>query len=985
MHLPFTPNHVHLISACYPPSAALPSAGPEYLPNSQELSRLTYYASNRSGKINKVASELEKRVRTDCRKAQGGNIRCRASLLITLYIFKALANECRRDISLLTGSLLSAVNITLSGLLSDLEAAARAATVFTAWTTYTDGHLIGVDRNVTQNYMSCLQHFASMAMKQIDDRENRNRTRLLGLTSLTAVVHSEALFHQSTQFNLQVSTIMPALLTSILEVDLATLNFEAGRINEEPKFAFLDDFRTRPALERRAASIHLHVDGENGPSSADVVNTSLHALSSLFAHSVGIQASVLMSAVLAFFDDSGGWSADQHCRWIAAKAAEWTQYQYRYAVPTRLVECLVEGQDVAEPTVRHITLAAMITMVFTSRTPLVNLSTSDMISSLISLIFRRVSINVDDPLLPMIVECIASLGTHVYYADQIQDLAGDVIGRIILVESSGVPGIGKSDSERARSQALRCLLACLLGLMHSADLHEDSNEDVMAPESQTGGTGAELPAPREMHVRPSRRTKISPEMWHDTLVLLCDRDYAVRADYATALISYLQKEILKLGGDNTDADGIKRPRPLAESPSEQASNMIAMTYGDATTRFLNALHAYLYILATSSNMSLYCAEPLTSEPSIIGLGSGNQEEGAAAHEQEQPRSQSRRSTTVSPRSRKASIVLRAIQNMPKTLSESAPPAASWSDYGNILAVLVTMQESLPIRGLLIGVPMLLVLGEVFQSADLGSATAAHNHAAQQIVARVWSAIGRVWSCAEVVQRADEVVADIPSNSLLPSPPPLKSGTLPLPQHPVPIPSLMDSLPVLDQKSICRSLASSQNVVEMIGLDSEALFRHLTAPWNAENAFKDSIEANTSYESLTRDGLSPLVKVAPTLMHIDNVSMQSLARSARGVGVTDLRDALEGRSSISNPNLTNRAPSISTLDHASTSAHPDGMHKLTPVKSRPQRSKLAGPGEVRDVLNKLGIGKQHGATHLKSSFPTLQKAESRTAFTPPYKA
>lgn len=81
MHLPFTPNHVQLISACYPPNAALLTAGPDYRPNSQELSRMTYYASNRPGKINKLASELEKRIRLDSRKAKAGNIRARSYVL----------------------------------------------------------------------------------------------------------------------------------------------------------------------------------------------------------------------------------------------------------------------------------------------------------------------------------------------------------------------------------------------------------------------------------------------------------------------------------------------------------------------------------------------------------------------------------------------------------------------------------------------------------------------------------------------------------------------------------------------------------------------------------------------------------------------------------------------------------------------------------------------------------------------------------------
>lgn len=39
---------------------------------------MTYYASNRPGKISKLASELEKRVRLDVRKAKAGNVRARA-------------------------------------------------------------------------------------------------------------------------------------------------------------------------------------------------------------------------------------------------------------------------------------------------------------------------------------------------------------------------------------------------------------------------------------------------------------------------------------------------------------------------------------------------------------------------------------------------------------------------------------------------------------------------------------------------------------------------------------------------------------------------------------------------------------------------------------------------------------------------------------------------------------------------------------------
>lgn len=86
MHLPFTPNHIQLITACYPPSAALLTSAPEYRPNAQELSRLTYYAANRPGKINKLGGELEKRIKTEIKKAKAGNARSRAYVRFTPFM-----------------------------------------------------------------------------------------------------------------------------------------------------------------------------------------------------------------------------------------------------------------------------------------------------------------------------------------------------------------------------------------------------------------------------------------------------------------------------------------------------------------------------------------------------------------------------------------------------------------------------------------------------------------------------------------------------------------------------------------------------------------------------------------------------------------------------------------------------------------------------------------------------------------------------------
>jgi len=97
-----------------------------------------------SGKLAKLGSELEKRAVIEARKARTGHQRARGlvvqqivslradtlairQLLVTLAIFQALTNECRRDVSLLTKALLVSVKEALQCLPDDLEVQARAA------------------------------------------------------------------------------------------------------------------------------------------------------------------------------------------------------------------------------------------------------------------------------------------------------------------------------------------------------------------------------------------------------------------------------------------------------------------------------------------------------------------------------------------------------------------------------------------------------------------------------------------------------------------------------------------------------------------------------------------------------------------------------------------------------------------------------------------------------------------------------------------
>jgi protein EFR3 len=552
--------------------------------------------------------------------------------------------------------------------------------------------------------------------------------------------------------------------------------------------------KTRPIAERRATSVHLHKDGDKGPSFADVVDAALRVYSSLVGQSHGAQLGLVMQAAFDSLDTSHSWEQVDHCCWLAQASADWAQYQYRYAIPSRLVERLLESQDTSSTTPSLVTLTAMVTTVFVSPTPLVNLSTSDMVSNLISVVLRRTALDPEDPLLSALVKSMASLGTHVYYADQIQDLAAELISRLTVIELGGVGMRGKSGNSKSRSQAIRCLLAGLLGLIHVADnnqakltggTEEQRSLPAISPVTDTSNNAVEY---AHKHVHPSRRTKVSPEIWIETLTLLCDGDFTVRADYALTLVSYIKYEIPRRG-DRKDADGVKRMQSLSDGPIRQAKTTVAILYGDSITRFLNALHAYIFALATSSCLGILQSGSVSPTPpspstsgdgaatinvipatpdSRAGLADGRRPRGGVEDDvtgtsnlRDSPlhsESQSRRSTVSGPRSRQVSSLNQMLNfSSVNPSSNTFSSSATLSDYAHIVTVLTLIHEQLPVRSLLTSVPMLSALEQDIQG-NLGKhADVQRLNVIREVLARVWLAIGRVWDCQQLVEAAEQVI------------------------------------------------------------------------------------------------------------------------------------------------------------------------------------------------------------------------------------
>ena len=183
--------------------------------------------------------------------------------------------------------------------------------------------------------------------------------------------------------------------------------------------------------------------------------------------------------------------------------------------------------------------------------------------------------------------------------------------------------------------------------------------------------------------------------------------------------------------------------------------MTALLYGDSTTRFLSALHAYAYALATSPTLGLLSSP---SSPERVTPAPTNGEELAASTaEKSDVQSADRPSISVPPRSRRTSLISRLLKDAPSRLSVVGRVAAEFSDFGNICAVLQAVHENLPVRSLLIGVPMLAALERATRaSGELEPSTTPVACAIKELVAKTWLVIGKVWNCPTVMEIAQKV-------------------------------------------------------------------------------------------------------------------------------------------------------------------------------------------------------------------------------------
>ncbi|EST08442.1 hypothetical protein PSEUBRA_001855 [Kalmanozyma brasiliensis GHG001] len=945
-------NHKKLVDDCYPAPKALLTSAPDYRPNSNELGRLTYYAENKPAKLAKVGAFLDAKAQADARAAKGSGAAAdkgKAGLMITLAITKNLLTECKSSYNYFIKPAQSIITAGLDaaqptqGRPRDLEISARAASTFYALASFLDPATVSVD----DSFQRILQSFAALSVERPggsngEDAEQRNRTRLIGLGALAGAVGSDATYaSNSTKY---ISLITPALVENAKgnRVTLDWLRSESKKATEgEPSYAEFN-ISKKPLAIRRTRSISAHVAGEKGPSAEDVVSAAIGTLRGLLRHADAGQVQVIVQHVIAWLDGKSvlpipaaadgrqavsQWENTEWCCWLAESLCGWTPLQYRFVVLDTFVDHLAENCE-GKATTKHLSLISMSRTILTGQLSLIGLSTSDTLSNLCALAVRRVYKDTRDSLLPPLVDCISGLGTHVYYADQINDIVEEIAGRISAlqmpetaseaasVKANNLGAVHRGQQQdlnshlhahrlasagpEQRDESIRVLLFCLQGVLRathqsSGEIHQavdvKPNGDRSASAKQADGSkGKASTSPNDSKIglaHAGTRNRVAPSSILPTAGLLTSPNHAVRLAYAQTLITLFRDEF--------DREQLERESAVfAAAPiGERVSDHIGV---------IHALGAAVHVLCLSKSLSPpplllqnLRESPLELLPQLDRINADPGRPGS-------------------------------LQSDGSGAAAGESTAALPVDYVAVAQAFEQLVVALPCSATLALTPMLLALDK-----DAGSRLTVNGAAAntglenqrrissRMVVARVLAKIGETFDVSAVAKAAQSVLSQVPSLGIEPGPSPV--GGLTLPPEVVPfsaVGSINDlgessssSSPSISASSVISSLVSSTKLQSATQLDSVVLKRFLERDWNVNIAVDEAFNGSSPYAhgSMAPPSQQPSRRPSYTpanglgggsgglLVNGSNASSASINRNSRmsmqvpSTGVRDLREAL----------------------------------------------------------------------------------------------
>ncbi|KAJ9101931.1 hypothetical protein QFC19_005012 [Naganishia cerealis] len=566
------------------------------------------------------------------------------------------------------------------------------------------------------------------------------------------------------------------------------------------------------------------------------------------------------------------------------------------------MEQLASGtKDTTTLAERELTLMEMLISLFSAeKLSLVGIAPVELLKSLLDIIVARVRINTSDTLLPRLVRCILAIGSHIYYVDQTNDMIEIVINRIAEVQASAklldrseVLGDAKTAVSWCQ-EAIRIMIACMTNLMLSS---QPSFGMAIAPAMRdhsgnrplTDLSGGANPSSSQVNTpnaiggvaptvieRSGRRNPVSPEIWQDSLPLLCEATYAVRAEYARSLVLYLRREfpasvrILTIGMGAEHGIHLKQARLGA-------------------IRFLHAMNATIYTLAISNRLGYagparpgaptvapmiqeIAPTPLYDSPAPATPNTAKSvktpvravptprplDRHADSPEQEErpgPPLQRRSSKLVSlPVHRLNGFALGetiAEHALAEDTNESMVVAAP-EDYLALASIIETTLHALPIESGIIVIPMLIAIdndaGQILvprpseDDEDDRHFSVQRRRACKEIVCAAWQEIATHYSMSELINTVEQIRVSFTRPLVVPSGPfrEAQEGLFP-PEQPSQFPAIhvsSPSRPVINSEYAIQRLALDLQFQLDVDLSSDEIVHELSKRWTVQEALEN---------------------------------------------------------------------------------------------------------------------------------------------------
>lgn len=493
-----------------------------------------------------------------------------------------------------------------------------------------------------------------------------------------------------------------------------------------------------PVASRKSPSIEAPSSPPSSSSLATIAVVSLRAICHL---SHGVQLTSMLSSTGSWLDrhkNGSLWKQASFVEWIGSSGIAASPVQYRATVVGWWVDQVVEIDD-SEATPKSETLLNTLSHILSGPTSLVGLGIGSVLSQLTSLIVQRAALGDADPLLPHLHSTVASLASsHIYYVDQLNDVVADIVDSIRNVKDGS--GLAARLGRHERKRALRQLVGALRQVLVQAEKGDEQVKVAVPvkaaesrpplngdPEGTVRGNGALLGVGQaetanvgdhlDAMGRPvmtvaaaGRRSRISPEVFVDSLFLLTDGDATVRGDYQRALLVYVDKEM-------------ELPSTADDEPALDPSHEISQFYRD--------LHLAMYELATASSLAGVEATDLS----------------LAGHHSPSTRNPTRASSRSSRRRSTSSRV------------PDGATTATAADYAALAAIVEAVQRRRSAEAVIEGAPVLVALeGQRFENDAQGAEKA---QACCEVAARGLKALGEAWSIVDAQRTAEEVGCGLP--------------------------------------------------------------------------------------------------------------------------------------------------------------------------------------------------------------------------------